>query len=146
MSAFFVTKKTIDHCVMASIPSAMTGDEVATLQGKTLIAMNIRALVARYPSIADSKELEDYMAAVEAYEFVEHKDAPEAQLLKSLNCWLYQCAEGKVPEEPKYQRLNKLSDDMTGALSGGRQVLQYGEYRPYVPGYEEAEWDAADPA
>lgn len=142
MSAFFVSKKTIDHAVMAAIPSAMSGDETGTVKGKILITMNIRALVARYPGIVDTQELADYMADLEAYEFEEDKTASEVQLLKSLNCWLYQCCEGTVDEEPDYKKLEKLSELMTEQLSKGRTKFSFGEQRPFVPGYDEAEWCA----
>ena len=142
MSAFFVSKRTIDNVVMLAKPMHMSGDERANDYGKELIDMNIEALDARY-DIKHSGEWSDYHSALEEYVFEEHKDTSEAQQLKSLNCLLYQCSEGDVPETDLFKRLLKLAEDTEQALSKGRQELKFGEYRPFVEGYDDAAWDMA---
>ena len=51
MSSFMVSKRTIDNCVMLIHPSQMTGDVIGTEKGQALIAMNICALIQRYPQM-----------------------------------------------------------------------------------------------
>jgi hypothetical protein len=51
------------------------------------------------------------------------------QALKSLDCFLYQCAEGKVPEKPLYKRLEFVQRHLLRQIVSSSQA------------YDEAEWD-----
>lgn len=93
--------------------------------GVTLIAlamedMNSRAFHARYghgDGILDYGEME-----------TGHSEGNLVKLLKSLQCFLYQCSEGEVPYDPLYKALrefeNVLKDNIIVAL----------------PEYQEAPW------
>ena len=140
MSAFMVTKHTIDNVVALAKPMHMSGDSRATEFGAQLIAMNANALGQRYD--LPQSEIDDYALFAKEYVFEERKDS-EVQLLKSLDCFLYQCSEGDVPETDLYKELDKLSTTVTEALSKGRQRIQFGKYYPHVPGWDEAVWDIA---
>lgn len=50
------------------------------------------------------------------------------QLLKSLNCYIYQCSEGNVPDSPIYKAMEKLSISVAVFIAC------------HQPEYEEAEW------
>jgi hypothetical protein len=69
--------------------------------GKAMFQLNIDGVDARYGSgeAAKFRKLD--------YEYQLAPPAPLAQVLKSLQCWLYQCNEGDVPETELY----KLFDD-----------------------------------
>ena len=140
MSAFMVTKHTIDNVVALAKPMHMSGDSRATEFGAQLIVMNANALGQRYD--LPQSEIDDYALFAKEYVFEERKDS-EVQLLKSLHCFLYQCTEGDVPKEELFKELNKLSGVVTDALCKGRQRLRYGEYEPAIDGYDEAVWDIA---
>ena len=140
MSAFFVTKKTIDVVVMAMRPALMTNDDTANAFGRKLYEMNAEALRQRY-QLDGTQELTDYLEEAKNYTFEEHKDISDAQLIKSMNCLAYQCCEGDVDESDLYQRLEKEIELQTEAVSKGRTVFQYGANRPFIKGYDEAQWD-----
>ncbi len=65
--------------------------------GYAMFLLNIKAVDARYGKGAAEKFRKfDYrFEHTEAVSFV--------QVLKSLQCWLYQCSEGAVPETKMYQ-------------------------------------------
>ena len=140
MSAFFVTEKTIHDVVTVMRPALMSGDENANEFGRELWRMNIEALRQRY-RLDGTDELAQYNDTADRYVFVESTDVTEAQKLKSLNCLLYQCCEGDVDTTDLYKRCDRFSSSLADLLSGGRQVLSFGEHRPFVKGYDEAEWD-----
>ena len=139
MSAFFVSENTIHDVITTLHPAWMTGDEMATDLGRQLIQMNIDAMQEGYE--IDAEELAEYQAARDEYTFVESTDVSEAQLLKSLNCFVYQCAEGDVPKtNPLFARCERHGDLLTLVLAKGRQKLRFGKFRPFVKGYDEAKW------
>jgi len=61
--------------------------EAKQIVGSLLLTLNIRAVNKRY---ADTQTVEFYWFAWE--------QVPPIQAYKSLRCWLYQCAEGTVPQ------------------------------------------------
>ena len=138
MSAFFVSKRTIDNVVMLAKPMHMTGDDAANEYGRKLWAMNVDALTQRYD--LDLSEIDGMMEDVNGYTFTEHKDTSGAQLLKSLHCFTYQCSEGDVPERLLFKDMIKLEGITEEGLSKGRQRLRFGCYEPMIPGYDKAEW------
>jgi hypothetical protein len=97
MSAFIVSAETMHRVVQA------VGDtEAPTALGRALFDMNRRAVLARYPGD------EDY-AAVPPYQWVPRKmSAIEA--FKAIECLLYQCSEGNVPDEPLFATLVAARD------------------------------------
>ena len=139
MSAFFVQEGVIDDIIATYKPMHMSGDDRANEFGQMLLTMNLYALSQRY--VLGLGERKEYLAVIQGYEYQEPKTS-EAQQLKSLNCFLYQCMEGCTPEALDiYPKLKKHSEFLTEALVKGRQKLSFGEYRPHVEGYDDADWD-----
>ena len=52
------------------------------------------------------------------------------QYLKSLDCFIYQCSEGDVPQNPLYQAIDKLGDALAHAIATECEE------------YSTAEWDS----
>jgi len=101
MSAFMVSHDCVHRVVIAL--RAMRSEYMSMdrdLLGMQLLQMNRRALVARY----GDNEAE----AVGGYRYVEPEPTDGrliVQTYKSLRCFLYQCSEGHVPDEPLYNVL-----------------------------------------
>lgn len=55
-------------------------------------------------------------------------DIGNVQLFKSIQCWLYQCAEGDVPADPLYQAFEEFSSKLA-------QHIVYD-----LPEYAKAQW------
>jgi hypothetical protein len=116
MSAFMVEDKTINYVVnwlrrerdrLFIIPRKLKKLGIDTsvpgwaeILGHEMFLVNIRAVDARYGSSEAVKFRKlDYR--------FEHTEAvPLEQVLKSLQCWLYQCCEGHVPETELYKLFN----------------------------------------
>ncbi len=129
MSAFFVSQETIDDCVSVWFetlnPESKDRDLMSAL-GRGLWSMNLSALVQRYSSIAENaEELLEYVQDIAKYKYVEPSPADipalgisAGQKAKSVNCLLYQCSEGDVPDaDPLFARLSGLSEAL-GELFG----------------------------
>lgn len=146
MSAFIVSKETMDHVVTMVMrekfyknagPRTFAGmpiwsSDSRTMLGRMFFAINLDAVTQRYPE--DTKESApgpcDISDIHEAYEFVEQQIS-QAQGLKSMHCLLYQCSEGDVPETSElYKALDKLSDELTKQMATD------------TPEYDAAVWDA----
>jgi hypothetical protein len=88
---------------------------------KAMHQLNREALQARYPS--------DWREMVEDFAGLRFEPANTIQTLKSLNCWLYQCAEGDIPE--------------TSGLYAQMKRYEHFLERDIVyslPAYDKAEW------
>jgi hypothetical protein len=91
--------------------------------GQAMFQLNIDAVEARYGSgeAVKFRQLD--------YRF-EHTEAVSLmQVLKSLQCWLYQCNEGAVPETELY-----------GLFDTDVQMFLMGKIITSLPEYEEADW------
>jgi hypothetical protein len=91
--------------------------------GYAMFQLNINAVDARYGNgeAAKFRKLD--------YRF-EHTEAVSLmQVLKSLQCWLYQCNEGAVPETELY-----------GLFDTDVQMFLMGKIITSLPEYEEADW------
>jgi hypothetical protein len=91
--------------------------------GQAMFQLNGKAVDARYRNseAAKFRKLD--------YRF-EHTDAvPLEQVLKSLQCWLYHCNEGDVPETELY-----------GLFDTDVQICLMDKIITQLPEYEEAEW------
>jgi hypothetical protein len=139
MSAFMVEDKTINYVVnwlrreidrLSLIPRKLkeAGFDTsvpgwAENLGQAMFLLNIKAVDARYGNgeAAKFRKLN--------YRF-EHTEAVSlVQVLKSLQCWLYQCSEGDVPETALY----KLFDEDIRLFLMSKIITA-------LPEYEEAEW------
>ena len=111
MSAYVVEDRTIDR-IISGLASFGFMDEVlyecetdsADELGASLLEMNCDAFDERYDDKADREFLRSY----------KYKPVPvsKMQLLKSLACYLYQCAEGHVPERSLYQTLYRIKGEL----------------------------------
>jgi hypothetical protein len=141
MSAFMVEDKTINYVVnwlrrnidqfsFSVIPHKLKelGFDTsvagwAERLGYAMFQLNINAVDARYGNgeAAKFRKLD--------YRF-EHTEAVSLmQVLKSLQCWLYQCNEGDVPETELY-----------GFFETDVQMFLMGKIITSLPEYEEADW------
>lgn len=67
--------------------------------GDAMFALNVSATSQRYPG----ESIETLPGTVGHYEFTFRHETPNAQIaLNELQRWIYQCAEGDVPECPLY--------------------------------------------
>ena len=136
MSAFVVEDRTINEIVgilwsdldfEGECGEILTGAQVEPsdpdpeLLAKTMFTLNVDAVNQRYgPNQAkESRPLD----------FKWHWEKPsEIQALKSLHCFLYQCAEGDVPETRLYQALENFSHRLASRIISK------------LPEYDKARW------
>jgi len=74
--------------------------------GRRLFEMNIRALRARF-----GKELEKEIENL-SYKYVFLLPDTDIQALKSLRCFICQCAEGDIPDSDLYKTLKLVHDQL----------------------------------
>lgn len=123
MSCFVCENDTITRAVAAMrAPGGCPSEECLTNLGKKLLDLNVRAFRERY---------EDRIT-VDDGEFELDRDAAHCsrmQLLKSLQCLIYQCSEGDIPEtSPLYERMEEAEKRLMGEIIGE------------MPEYNEAKW------
>lgn len=109
MSAFIVTNSTIDQIISfcanrenqnhIKMPCLLDSAKGRNLFGQKLLDMNITAVNVRYPETPSK---------CQRYRFSENTASP-VQTLKSLQCLLYQCAEGDTPETDLYKKMDSLA-------------------------------------
>jgi hypothetical protein len=139
MSAFIVADKTIntivnwlrreiDRLPIISYKLKEAGYDTsasgwAEKLGHAMYQLNIKAVADRY---GDNEARRFWK---HEYRF-EHTDAVSlVQVLKSLQCWLYQCNEGDVPETKLY-----------GLFDTDVQIYLMDKIITKLPEYEQAEW------
>ena len=89
--------------------------------GESMFALNIRGVNARY----GENEAEEFREL----NYVFHPVKVDAvQVYKSLGCWLYQCMEGNVPEDPFYKLMREVESTLANWII----------HR--LPEYDGAEW------
>lgn len=78
--------------------------------GQAMHNLNLDAVNDRYQENTTASE----------FRYARMPHATDIQALKSLQCWLYQCSEGNVPERPLYQAFElasgRLALDIVGRL------------------------------
>jgi hypothetical protein len=139
MSAFLVEDKTITHIVnwlssekflFSEIPYKLKGlgFDMAKVDweeklGLAMFQLNISGVEARYGKgeAVKFRKMDYHYRPTEA--------APLVQVLKSLQCWLYQCCEGNVPETELY-----------GLFDHDVRVYLMSKIIHSLPEYEQAEW------
>ena len=139
MSAFIVADKTINNVVnwlqreidhLSLIPDKLqklgvdtTEDGWAERLGYAMFQLNINAVDARYGN-GEAKKFRklDYRYQVTI-------PVPLVQVLKSLQCWLYQCSEGAVPETGLYKL---FATDI--------QLYLMSKIIERLPEYQKADW------
>ena len=131
MSAFIVDEKTIG-CVVshfyhrdsrAYVPDAIKqamgqGEGRYIALGQALWDMNTDAVNWRYGEYSDAPVYERFSVVL----------ASRCQTLKAIQCLLYQCSEGNVPERPLYQALREAEHELMDAIISE------------LPEYQQARW------
>ena len=137
MSAFIVSDKTINKVVgwvndsqrrqflepILKVAELNPSDpDWQSKLGAKMFALNVEAVNARYgPAKASDGWSSGYTFAWEL--------ATDIQVLKSLSCWLYQCAEGDVPEQPLYKAFHDLEGRMAVGVVEELPAWQHAEWR-----------------
>ena len=128
MSAFLVNNETISKLANELYTNYREGDNNPLKEKNTkeiameLYKMNVKALKQRY---------ENYDDMIVPFEYCEKAIFDSTfQLLKSLNCYLYQCSEGNVPKKELYKFLSK-----TVKFNVMRDIIEN------IPEYRNAKWD-----
>src|ERR1700751_1562951 len=138
MSAFMVNTNVMAKVVTAILLNFDTFDGASTCRvkllaaptdeqkdagtkiGRKLFLMNRRALRARY-GCGDHLRLPEFA-------FERWADATPVEQFKAIVCLLYQCCEGKVPNSPLYDELNRAAGELAQRIV---QALRE---------YEQASW------
>ena len=92
-------------------------DRIMRKLGEELLKLNVCAYYCRYAHIEDiKKELKE---AIKNYKWEDlgSSRGNHFQILKSIECFLYQCAEAEIPEQsPLYQALERISEHLKSHL------------------------------
>jgi hypothetical protein len=112
MSAFTVSKLTIDRCVSAMCRE-WQGGKAKTALGKRLMQLNRQAMDERYPGRHEESKSTD--AEVEEYRYTLQARNPYL-LLVALECLCYQCSEGEVPGTPLYAEIDRAANHWRGVI------------------------------
>ncbi len=138
MSAFIVSDACINR-VVAHIADAQVNDyarrvlaqDVGIVVNLTdgpqrlasaMFSLNVEAVRQRYPGETGE--------AFRPLNFQHrHELCSTMQAYKSLACWLYQCAEGNVPETPLYRAMQRVKWSIADHI-----ICE-------LPAYNKAEWD-----
>ena len=130
MSAFLVTEKTLYNC-MKAITKAKYSVLYKDIDGSqkkfkvifmALNSLNSLALKVRY----NAEPTPGYKFCVIKYT---EASSCKIQLLKSLQCLIYQCSEGSVVETGLYKKLVEVKNDLMDLIIRD------------LPEYENAVWD-----
>jgi hypothetical protein len=133
MSAYIVSHDCIARVVFA-LRSAQPERVIdGDLLGMMLLEMNRRACVALYG--------DNNVEAITPFRYVTPPGEPHliVHVYKSLRCYLYQCSEGDVPDQPLYLKLDALAGAMADTLGHDRTADRW--LRPDVKAvYDAFEW------
>lgn len=122
MSAYIVDPETIDRIVtyvedlqlhserlyLETLKAAEVTAAQATTPdqlGQALYRMNVAAVDHRY----------NERNPVPLYRY-SYRHASPVQVYKSIRCYLYQCTEGDVPEQPLYKALERLAERLAAEI------------------------------
>lgn len=103
-------------------------DRILKSFGEELLKLNLLAFYDRYNHREDiikniKEAIQDYI-----YEDIALKDRTHIQVLKSIECFLYQCCEGEIPESNLYKALEKIAENLKSHIIN------------QIPEYEKAVW------
>ena len=96
-----------------------------------LAGTNLDALEQRY-SKETAAEMFDGKGYEEGHDIWQPRDGVQPwhyQLLKSLNCYMYQCSEGNVPDSPIYKAMEKLVISLTVFIACNQEEYKNAEWR-----------------
>lgn len=117
MSAFIVSEKTMHNVCVALNVNDSPCEQLDDL-GNRLFRLNNEAIFQRY---GKREELRLYR-----FKPVNPK---KIQQLKSLQCLIYQCTEGKIPETALYHELVERANELAHSIVHD------------LPEYDQAAWD-----
>ena len=141
MSAYIVENSTINR-VVSFLATDRNGDYLRRMilretgcnlemahgredLGKAMRDLNCNAVDQRYGDGESKTFLDDL-----SYTFVLDIAVNRFQAYKSLKCWLYQCAEGNVPDESLlYAAMERVKGEMADDIVSA------------LPAYEACKWD-----
>lgn len=130
MSAFLVSEKTLYNCMKAITKakySALYKDIDGSHKKFKVIFMALNSLNSLALKVRYNEE------PAPGYKFCEVKysnaSSNPIQLLKSLNCLIYQCSEGAVVETGLYKKLLEVKADLSADIISD------------LPEYDQAVWD-----
>ena len=107
----------------------IVGSKSAKQIFEILANMNIDSLKQRYPkSYDDMIGIIKFIQNADIWQNREKGLTYHWQLLKSLQCYLYQCCEGNVPDCDLYKELTKLEHTLQSYIISK------------MPEYDKAEW------
>jgi len=140
MSAFIVENKTINRIlsflywdngisdswnkrILDKVGFSVETEKEQERLGKAMLIMNCRGVSQRYNEKQDAK-------IIKSYKFVDVvlKDRQEIQVLKSLQCFLYQCCEGDTDTLELYKALKEIEVSLLNSIVDK------------LPEYEKAIW------
>lgn len=144
MSAFVVDDKTINrvvtylrddrdlkdwfgHQVSKRLDISILSQDGLAQLARLMHVTNVQAVQQRYPDEPAETLPGPIREAGEHFHF-RYELTGRMQALKSLQCWLYQCAEGNVPESAVYRLMERVKAEMALAIVSD------------LPEYERAEW------
>lgn len=128
MSAYMVNRDTINKVL-----SILTHNEFYTIEAKKklaqeLIEMNADAVSTKYTRSVHYPDYELDEIYIDHYKYERGDRELLCPLIKAMDCFLYQCMEGEVPQYRLYQRCEEARNDMMAMVIGN------------LPEYENASW------
>ena len=127
MSAWLVCDETLNHIASIMVRGyrnndALANEHTSISMANALKQMNLEALYQRY---GDEYDGSDFIVSSSLYP---HATSP-IQTFKHIQCFLYQCSEGDVPECLLYKKVEKLQDQVAYSIIDN------------LPEYNEAKWE-----
>ena len=128
MSAFQVKEEIIQKVVaILTLGEYMTDTALQEL-GQSLTNMNDRAVSTRYNESETTIPYNHRHVYIDRHAVSMGDPKVICPLLKSLDCFLYQCTEGEVPTERLYKRCQEARERLASQLIDN------------LPEYREADW------
>lgn len=104
--------------------------------GKKLIQLNVKALCSRYKDDSNKELMKHYDQVIKKYSYnyimpncKAQYSENKYQMIKSVDCFLYQCSEGNIPKTKLYKKVQKKLDNFKNWMLD------------IQPEYEKAKWD-----
>ena len=127
MSAWLVCDETLNHIASIMVRgysdnSPLANEHTDVSMANALKQMNLEALYQRYGDEYD--ENESFVTSA----LYPHAISP-IQTFKHIQCFLYQCSEGNVPDRLLYKKVEKLQDQVAYSIVDN------------LPEYNDAKWE-----
>ena len=96
-----------------------------------LAGTNLNALAQRY-NVETAAEMYDGKDYEDGHDIWKPRNGVQPwhyQLLKSLQCYIYQCSEGNVPDSPIYKTIDKLTVKLAMFIACNQKEYKDAEWR-----------------